>query len=206
MSFDTALTLTAMPLSATEGQPFSGTVATLSYPNSLAATGDFTVTIGWGDGQTSTRKITLSDSTYTVTGTHTYERLGRYTFTVRVENEFGTRATASAMATVTDAALTVTGQSVSATEGQVSEKVVATFTDANPFGLMDEYVAKIDWGNDYITDGTILANENLADEEHPTYEVLGPSPSPSRPRSRALNGLRHNDRDRRQRVPRSNRR
>jgi hypothetical protein len=46
--------------------------------------GSFTATINWGDGKTSTGTITLSGTTYTVTGSHRYSRSGSHTVTTTV--------------------------------------------------------------------------------------------------------------------------
>ncbi len=71
-SFDAGLTATGMALNATAGVQFTGTVATFTAVNG-APPSNFTVTIQWGDGQTSTGTVTQGPGdTYTVAGSHTY--------------------------------------------------------------------------------------------------------------------------------------
>jgi uncharacterized repeat protein (TIGR01451 family) len=52
---------------------FSGTVATFTHANGVEPASAFVATIAWGDGTTSKGTITLSGTTYTVTGTHHYK-------------------------------------------------------------------------------------------------------------------------------------
>jgi uncharacterized repeat protein (TIGR01451 family) len=47
-------------------------VATFTHANGVEPIGAFSATIDWGDGSTSTGTITLSGTTYAVTGSHTY--------------------------------------------------------------------------------------------------------------------------------------
>ncbi|HVX59670.1 MAG TPA: DUF4214 domain-containing protein, partial [Pirellulales bacterium] len=71
-------------------------VATFSHANGTQPVGDFTAIINWGDGATSAGAVTLSGTTYTVLGSHTYTDEG--TFTIRVQV---TEDTASATLTTT---------------------------------------------------------------------------------------------------------
>ena len=70
---------------------FNGVVATFTHANGVEPTSAFTATINWGDGKTSTGTITLSGTTYTVTGSHKYSRPGSYAITTSV-NEIGAAA------------------------------------------------------------------------------------------------------------------
>lgn len=58
--------------------------ATFTHASGVEAPGAFVATIAWGDGKTSTGTITLSGTTYTVTGSHTYTSGGRHTITTTV--------------------------------------------------------------------------------------------------------------------------
>lgn len=71
-SLDPGLTATGAALTATAAIPFYGTVATFSSVNG-APPSNFTATIQWGDGQTSTGLIVQGpNNTYTVIGGNTY--------------------------------------------------------------------------------------------------------------------------------------
>ncbi len=59
-------------LTATAGASFSGTVATFSDANPSGRVSDYSASIDWGDGTTSSGTITASGSQLAVAGTHTY--------------------------------------------------------------------------------------------------------------------------------------
>ncbi len=59
---DAPLTATGVTLSATEGAAFSGLLATFTDASSFATSTDFTATIAWGDGHSSTGSVAY-DST-----------------------------------------------------------------------------------------------------------------------------------------------
>src|SRR5438094_1393651 len=70
---DAALTAASMSLNATEGASFAGPVATFSDANPSASLSDYTATIDWGDGQTSTADIAQATTGgFLVSGSHTY--------------------------------------------------------------------------------------------------------------------------------------
>ena len=74
------------------GRSFSNlTTATFTHAGGIEPGGAFTATINWGDGKTSTGTITLSGTTYTVTGSHNYRRSGTYKITTTVR-EIGNSA------------------------------------------------------------------------------------------------------------------
>ena len=58
--------------------------ATFTHASGVEAASSFVATIQWGDGTSSSGTITLSGSTYTVTGSHTYSGGGRHTITTTV--------------------------------------------------------------------------------------------------------------------------
>jgi uncharacterized repeat protein (TIGR01451 family) len=65
-------------------------VATFTHANGVEPASAFTATINWGDGTTSTGTVTLSGSTYIVTGSHTYASSVRHTITTTVTEVAGT--------------------------------------------------------------------------------------------------------------------
>src|SRR5262249_32718203 len=68
-----AVQATGTLINAVVGQQFSGTVATFTAQDTSAQPGDFTATIDWGDGSTSTGTVVADpNGGFDVTGTHTY--------------------------------------------------------------------------------------------------------------------------------------
>src|SRR5262249_55893203 len=76
--------------SATVGVPFSGAVATFTDPAGAEANDGthYSASIDWGDKTTATTgTITLTGSTFTVNGTHTYASSRAYTITCTINHE-----------------------------------------------------------------------------------------------------------------------
>ncbi|HUY31343.1 MAG TPA: putative Ig domain-containing protein, partial [Pirellulales bacterium] len=148
---DAALSATAVPVVATEGTTFNGTVATFADANPAGATGDYTATIDWGDGSPLTTvsgsAFTSAGGVFSVPSSHLYSEDGSYTLTVTISDVGGSTTTVKPVATVADAALSATAVPVVATEGATFSGTVVTFTDANPAGPTGDYTATIDWGD-----------------------------------------------------------
>jgi hypothetical protein len=66
-------------------------VATFTHAGGVEPTSAFKATIKWGDGTSSSGTITLSGTTYTVTGSHNYHKSGSRTITTTV-TEIGNAA------------------------------------------------------------------------------------------------------------------
>jgi len=150
----------ASGFSATEGRSSSGTVATFTDPDTSAVATDYSASINWGDGSTSTGTISGGGGSFTVTGSHTYAEEGSHTITATVTDLTSTSntATATSTATVSDAALSPSGTTIHPVEGSSSAQTVASFTDADPAGSVSDYAATINWGDGTTTNGTITAN------------------------------------------------
>jgi PKD repeat protein len=148
---------TGAPVSATEGQPFSGTVATFTDPDTASTASEYSATVDWGDGTTSTGTISGTSGNFTVSADHTYAEEGAYTVKVTITDVDNTpnTATTSNTATVADAALTAAGTAVTAVEGASASHTVATFTDANPGGTVSDFTATINWGDGSTSSGTV---------------------------------------------------
>jgi uncharacterized repeat protein (TIGR01451 family) len=59
-------------------------VASFTHANGVEPASAFQATIDWGDGKTSTGTITLSGTTYSVVGSHSYKRSGSHTISTTV--------------------------------------------------------------------------------------------------------------------------
>ena len=78
-------------------------VATFTHASGVEPASNFVATINWGDNSTSTGTVTLSGTTYSVTGSHTYSKSGTYTVSTTVTDPGGDPpigATQNAMAIV----------------------------------------------------------------------------------------------------------
>ncbi len=146
--------------SATEGQSFSGRVANFVNTNAANNTpADFTATIKWGDGTTTTGTVSNPAATniYAVDGSHTYADEGTFTVTVVLSDDApGTAsATASNPFGVAEAdSLSGTATPIQTTEGTaVSE--AATFTDTYTGNTAADFTATINWGDGTTTAGTV---------------------------------------------------
>src|SRR5205085_535131 len=75
----------AVSVSATAGQSFTGPVATFTDANPFGQVGDFTATITWGDGSpasTGTVVVNPNGPGFQVLATHTYAKAGTFNFFV----------------------------------------------------------------------------------------------------------------------------
>src|SRR5262249_55618429 len=107
----------------TAGRVFSGVVAKLTDGNPVATAADFTATINWGDGATSTGTV-QSDGHggFVVLGSHTYAAAGHDTITVSITDDGGSKATAHSTANVErDSSTAVVGQTATATFWQAPQ-------------------------------------------------------------------------------------
>jgi hypothetical protein len=149
-----------LTLSGTESAALNGTVATFTDANPAATVSDFTATINWGDGSTSTGTVTAGNTGgFSVSGTHVYAEEGAYTTTVTIADDGGSTAQASVGATVADAALTANGGlTLSGTEGAALTGTVATFTDGNPNATAADFLGVIIWGDGSSSSATVTAN------------------------------------------------
>jgi PKD repeat protein len=157
---------TGLPVTGTEGSTFTGAVATFTdtgFPGNTA--GDFTATIDWGDGTTTTGTVSGGSGLFTVSGSHTYADEGSFATTVILTDDApGTAsATATGTASVAEAdILSGTGLSVTSTEGSTFSGAVATFTNTGyPGNLASDFTATIDWGDGTTTAGTVSGSSGF---------------------------------------------
>ncbi|HEV2947519.1 MAG TPA: IPT/TIG domain-containing protein, partial [Gemmataceae bacterium] len=156
---DAPLTAAGAGITATEGASFSGPIANFSDSNPGGTLSDYAATISWGDGQTSTGTIIVGpNGTFVVSGDHTYADEGNFSFSVQIADVGGAAITTIGSAAVGDAALDAHGTTINATEAAAFSGVVATFTDANPYGTAGDFSAMIAWGDGLSTPGTVSAN------------------------------------------------
>ena len=123
-----------------------------------------------------------ANGTFTVTGSHTYAAASAvgtpYVITVTITDIAGTApgtATDTGTATIADAPLYSQGSPITGVEGiglTPSPITVATFTDSNPNGMVSDYTATINWGdNTTATAGTII--QTGVSPNGSTFSVMG---------------------------------
>jgi hypothetical protein len=148
---------TGINVSATEGAPFSGAVATFTEPDASAPASQYTATIDWGDTTSSAGTVVgPAGGPFTVNGTHTYTEEGSYPVKVKITDNVNSSntTTATSTATVGDAALTASCATPTVSTTSFSGNV-ATFADANPFGTTADFTASINWGDASTSAGVV---------------------------------------------------
>ncbi|HLJ96167.1 MAG TPA: hypothetical protein VKU02_23525, partial [Gemmataceae bacterium] len=152
----------ASEASASSTQP----VATFTDPGGPGEPSDYSASITWGDGSAaSTGSISLTGTTFTVSGSHSYGEEGTDAITVTINHETTTPQTVTSTATVSDPAVVGSSVTVSATAGSpFFKQVVATFTDpggaepnpADPSGTIAKHykVVSINWGDNTALDAS----------------------------------------------------
>jgi hypothetical protein len=136
--------------------------------NANAALSDFTATIDWGDGTSTTGASAGTFSfnggifTFTPSTTHTYGEDGNYIITETIQDVGGASPiSAIATANVADATLTKgSAPNIVATEGTPisAGTTIATFTDGNPLAKAGDFTATIDWGDGTSSPGTVAVD------------------------------------------------
>ena len=148
--------VSAGTVTTSEGALFNGQVATFTDADPNLGAGDFTATINWGDGVTSSGNIVSNGAGgFKVSGNHVYLEEGNLPVTVTV-SVGGSTGSSSGVAAVADGILTATGYTL-IEKGTTFSDTVATFTDADPGGVVGDFTAGIVWGDGKSSNGTIVA-------------------------------------------------
>ncbi len=168
---DAAITAQGATLTAVAGRPLTATVATFTYDAGATPTSNFTGSINWGDGTTTTIApgdfvpfgSTSADRTYGVNGTHTYRTYGTFAVTTTINSNGGSVGLAQGSAIVADAPIqgaSTTGPLVF-TAGVPFSGPITSFTSGNPFAPPSNFVATINWGDGTITQGFVEGDPNI---------------------------------------------
>jgi hypothetical protein len=145
-------------ITPTEDKLFDGQVAAFQSSNLSAVARDFTASINWGDGETSTGMVTANpNGTFDVIGSHVYADEGGDHVDVIVADQNGHQASALSSAVVADAPLLGVRLTRSAVEGSPFQGTIASFSDANPLAAASEITASIDWDDGQTSTGTVVA-------------------------------------------------
>jgi phosphodiesterase/alkaline phosphatase D-like protein len=141
----------------------------------------YTATIDWGDGSPITPgTISLSGSTFTVSGNHTYKDEGTFKVTTTITHQ-GISTTVTGTATVSDPAVVPAGGFFfHANEAEASSvQTVATFTDptgaepnsGDPATSPDPYVATVQWGDGKTSTATLANGGIVLGADGKTFSV-----------------------------------
>jgi hypothetical protein len=157
------LVITGGVIQATEGMTFTGAVAALGAATAGAVAGNFTATIDWGDGTSSTGTLTATgNGGFLVLGNHDYTEEGTETVTVSVSDNSSHTVSSTASAQVADAPLVATPISIPAQPNlTVSNLQIASVTDTGGAEAATNYTTTIDWGDGTTTStGTVSVSGN----------------------------------------------
>ncbi len=148
-----------------EGNPFSGAIATFKSTNPIALASDFTATVDWGDGTTSSgnaltiTKTPSGEFAIQSAGTKVYQTPGSYVVGVVVTSASLVQSSANGSIQVLDAPLTAQGVPVTGqAKTDLTNLHVASFNDLDPTPNLGEFSAIIVWGDGTRSPGTIVAN------------------------------------------------
>ena len=164
---DAPLSVSGQAISITEGSSFSGSIASFTDGNANAPLSDFTATILWGDGTSSSGQIVQSAGSFLVNGSHAYGEDGVLMASATVRDIGGSMSHANSMITVTEPPIQATPAAVAGFEfSALTNIAVATFTHGGGLELVGDFAASIDWG-----DGTTSAG--VVTKPGSTYVVAG---------------------------------
>jgi hypothetical protein len=180
---DAAVTITSFtpPAELTEGQPFSGTVATFTDADPHPDINNFSAAILWGDGSRSDLTaasggiVPNADGSFSIVASHTSQEIHGITiFQVRILDPDGAIAVTSATVQWIDAPLSITSISppTGLIGGQTFSGTVATFTDANSNPLIGNFYAVVVWG-DGSADILSPATGGIVQNADGSFSVVG---------------------------------
>ena len=149
-----------LTINAVEGATsVSQALATFTDPGGSEPLADYSATVAWGDGTSSSGSISFGFATgqFTVFGSHRYAEEGTPTITVTVHHDTAPDASTTSQANVIDAPVLPNGGfTFVATEGVTSSaQTVASFADPGGNEAKTDYSATIAWGDGTVSAGTI---------------------------------------------------
>ncbi len=146
---DAPLTPIPTTIDAVEGARFSGIVGSFDDANPNAPLTDYTVTINWGDGESSSANITQpggTGTTFDVSGVHTYVKYGTYQISIEVDDVGGSTTEIDSTADVADAAISPVPTTITEVVGaKFNNVVVGSFLDADSAAPKSGFSVSVDW-------------------------------------------------------------
>ena len=160
-----------------EGTNCPFTLGSFTDADPKAAVGLYTATVDWGDGSTSPGTITACGKEFCVSAYHTFAHNGSYNTKILASDVGGASLNMNGIAVnVTDAPLTAYSATPASPHGVQFTEVIATFTDADPYGTVSDFTASIDWGDTTSSVGTITANTHRSFDVTGTHTYSDPGP------------------------------
>ncbi len=173
------LTATGLTLTATTGVAFTGTVASFTSADPAANASQFTATINYGDGASSSPgTVIAAPGGFIVVGSHTYSTANpcaAVSVTI-TDNLGGSHTTASGLAQVAPLLTPVT-RSPAFVAGTLYSQVVASFSDANLKAFAGQFTATINWGDGSASSAGVISADGAGFDvtgSH-TYNFTTPS-------------------------------
>jgi len=162
--------------SCMEGANCPFTLGSFTDADPKAAVGLYTATVDWGDSGTSPGTITACGKEFCVSAYHTYAHNGSYNTKILASDTGGATLNFAGIGiNVTDAPLTAYSVTPASPHGVQFTGVIATFTDADPYGTVSDFTASIDWGDTTSSPGTLTADGRHFDVTGThTYSDPGP--------------------------------
>jgi hypothetical protein len=160
---DAPLSPNGLTLNMSQGATFTGVLATFTDGDPNGATTDYTASIDWGDGATSTGSVQVdSNGGFDVIGSHAYSLSGTFTIGISIADAGGALATTSSTAQVaaTMGGIAASGTTVKVNGGQTFTAVLANFSESNPSFTSANFSAVINWGDGTSSAGAISPNSN----------------------------------------------
>jgi hypothetical protein len=165
----TSWSVSPVTFSAQEGSPVGDfstgvEVATITDSSGKLNAGNFSATIKWGDGTTTSGTVvaTSQPGTFAVQGAHVYSEEGSDLVRVTVTHANSTDRPAAAVDSVAvsdPAVVPFGGMTFTALQGSApAAQLLAAFTDPAGNESVSNYSAQIDWGDSSTTTGTIVFN------------------------------------------------
>jgi uncharacterized repeat protein (TIGR01451 family) len=184
---DSAITVSA-PIVTTSATLTNQTVATFTHASGVEPTSDFIATITWGDGSTSLGTISVSSSTYSVKGSHTYSQGGSYTISTAVQelpsgpwsrvSNFAPTGTLSTMELLTDGSVMVFASNN--TIYKLTPDATGSYANGTWSQLASMNLARVSDATNVLPDGRVLVlggqytGPNLGQTYTNTGEIYDP--------------------------------
>ncbi|MDQ6811596.1 MAG: hypothetical protein M3Z95_06835 [Actinomycetota bacterium] len=157
-ALDAAIVASAHTLAPSEGASANAAVASFTDAEPSAKPSDYSATIEWGDGASSSGRITAGEGSFSVRAAHAYTEEGSYPVKIFITDvdEPKNTAVANSTAIVADSALTAKGVTVTSPANFTGE--VASFTDEDPGATVADFSATVEWGDGRSSRATVSAS------------------------------------------------
>lgn len=117
-----------------------------SDPSGNDPVGNYTATIDWGDGTTTTGVVSLNGGSFVVSGTHTYANPGNFTAKTTISNTVNGRTVqVNSPATILSGPINPIPGTINASAGTpILDVALATFNGSDP---ASSYTVTVNWGD-----------------------------------------------------------